>query len=814
MRIAIVFIFAIIFFGSCTRNNTKQYPLLDLVPENTSILLKINNLSTFKSELRNTKFLADASNTEIASKLDRLNEVLNHIASDTTCLVAVTERDSLHFLLVIPDHPDWLTQKDSSLIADSLNTGPQSFVVNKARVYSALDNGIRIVSSSETLLNEALSGKNASESTLSLQDLYKTSLERKSATLFINTQIPIADFPSFFEQDSLPNQKFLRDWIMFDINSNQNHLYLNGLVKTKDTIGNFLSLFEGTKPIENITPVLAGPDTDAIVSYTFDDYEIFAKNQQSYSDSPYNTEVPLNGVEEVGIIFQNGQKAVVLNAYATESVQKYLDKQATATREYQGHQITTIKKIDFLSETFYPLITGFRSRYYSILADYYVFSENEQLLENLIANSNSGTSFAQSPIYLSAKDALTVESNMLFVSNADGLKYAAKDVLSAGIIEEIMKSNPEQYVYSSQLVADKGFYHSHFSVSSLLATTKSGTTAPLFSIQLDSDLATDPQFVTNHRTNKKEIVVQDVENNLYLISTEGKVLWKKQLQGQIQGKIHQVDLYKNGRLQLAFTTSDQFLILDRNGKEVMPFKKSYPGGNLNPLAVFDYDKTRNYRFVVTQGSKVMMYNSKGNIVSGFTYTEAESPVIAAPKHIRIGQRDYLVLKLENGRLKILNRVGADRISVDKEFQFSDNDVFLYRGKFILTDKNGILHSIDSKGTISESKLNLNEDHGMDATVKTLVTLNENILSIKGKSTDLELGVYLKPRIFYIYDKIYVTATDIQSGLIYLFDSGSRSVSSFPVYGNSRADMADMDNNSSLELVTKDQDNSLIVYSIR
>ena len=119
------------------------------------------------------------------------------------------------------------------------------------------------------------------------------------------------------------------------------------------------------------------------------------------------------------------------------------------------------------------------------------------------------------------------------------------------------------------------------------------------------------------------------------------------MKGKIQGKISQVDLYKNGRLQLAFTTGNEFLILDRNGKEVAPFNMNFPGGNLNELAVFDYEGKKNYRFVITQGSKVFMYNSKGKTVRGFKYTDTGSLVLSAPKHIKIGNRDYLIFMLEN-----------------------------------------------------------------------------------------------------------------------------------------------------------------------
>ena len=368
MRIVILFIFAICLLGGCSRNNSEQDPLLNLVPEDTGILIKINNLSTFKSELKNTKFISDARNTELASKLNVLKQLFDTVDSDTTCLLALMERDSMNFLLLTPEIPGRVVPADSSLAKDTIRRNLPSIDSIAPELHMRIEKGIRLISNSEQLLNEAVTENIKKQSDPLLRDLYKASLKRKSATLFINTNTSSDVFPSFLEKDSLQNKRSLEDWIMFDINSNQNYLYLNGLVKTRDTIGNFLRLFEGTKPVQNVTAELAGPNSDAIVSYTFDDYEIFVKNQQAYSDSPYSMEIPLNGVEEVGVIYQNGQKAIVLNVYATESVQKYLDQQTTATRDYQGHEITTIKDDDFLTKTFYPLVVDFKSKYYTVLS--------------------------------------------------------------------------------------------------------------------------------------------------------------------------------------------------------------------------------------------------------------------------------------------------------------------------------------------------------------------------------------------------------------------------------------------------------------
>ncbi|MBT8222961.1 MAG: ribonuclease HII, partial [Eudoraea sp.] len=247
------------------------------------------------------------------------------------------------------------------------------------------------------------------------------------------------------------------------------------------------------------------------------------------------------------------------------------------------------------------------------------------------------------------------------------------------------------------------------------------------------------------------------------------------------------------------------------GKEVAPFAMKFKGGNLNPLAVFDYENNRNYRFVVTQGRKIYMYNRKGQTVSGFTYAEAEAAVLREPQHFRVGSRDYLVFQLENGSLEILNRVGKTRVPVSQRFNFSDNRVYLYRNQFTFTDDSGRLYAIDTKGKLSASRLNLDALHRIDATSKTLATLSENNLTIKGKPITLELGVYTAPKIFYLYDKIYVSVTDLQGEKVYLFDSQAKSIAGFPVYGTAGISLDDLDNDRKLELVTKGKDKDLILY---
>ena len=172
----------------------------------------------------------------------------------------------------------------------------------------------------------------------------------------------------------------------------------------------------------------------------------------------------------------------------------------------------------------------------------------------------------------------------------------------------------EKYPYTAfQGVVENDFMHLHFRIQYNEKELPKATATNVGMISLEQKVATAPQWLKNHRTKQKDIAVQDENNTLYLYANTGTLYWKKKLTGKIQGPIQQVDLYKNGRLQMAFRTEDRFYILDRNGKIVPPFdKKIRDELPIQPLAVFDYDQSRNYRFVLAQGTAFKCLMQKEN----------------------------------------------------------------------------------------------------------------------------------------------------------------------------------------------------------
>ncbi len=808
--------FAAILLFACNRSEKSTLSLSGAIPKDAAMVLKINNLAALKRELKNNDFAQPFLKSENNSGLFRGLKALDDLDSENEGMLVMipSDHDSLQYIYITPAQGFNIAQDSLSPLKRTTisvqGTALNAYSRKNNRIYTAPFGNLQYVCADSSLLAKTINSIPENTPNKGLKALFKTSASGKSASLYINSRKVDS---SARDSTDRPKWSEIASWTGLDLNAPQSLLQWSGVGIVKDSAQAFLSLFANTQPVINTLATLAPEEADGLLSISFSDYSVFATNQKAQLPNANTFNTLLQTVEEVGIVFKGRNKAILLNTYGGSALSEFLAENRTSVYEYQGKEVGIVNKLPLLENAFPSFIKDFKITYYTILDNAFIFCESKSFLESIIRNINSEQTFDTSTAYGSAKTELAEASSLLFVANNKTLESVLNEYLPTSLIENYRAAKIPDHVVAFQVVADRSFYHLNAFLKRKSRVRKRNAVSPLFTVQLDAPLATVPQFVTDHRNDKKEIVVQDNENNLYLISAEGKILWKKALEGRVQGRIEQIDLYKNGRLQLAFTTNNQFLVLDRNGKEVAPFNKSFSGAALNPLAVFDYENDRNYRFVVTQGTDIKMFNGKGTIVKGFTYTKAESAILYPPKHFRVGSRDFVVFMLADGTLKILNRTGSTRVSVSEKIEFSENEVYLNNNRFIVTDKTGTLFAVDTKGKITKTRLNLNEDHGIDATSKTLSVMNDNELSIKGNKASLDLGVYTKPRIFYIYDKIYVSVTDIQTQRAFVFDSNAILFPNFPVYSSSSIDLTDIDNDRSIEIVGKFEENSLIVYTI-
>ena len=212
------------------------------------------------------------------------------------------------------------------------------------------------------------------------------------------------------------------------------------------------------------------------------------------------------------------------------------------------------------------------------------------------------------------------------------------------------------------------------------------------------------------------------------------------------GKINEVDSFRNGEKQIAFTTPSKFYIIDKNGKDVSSFPINFKDKITQPLSVFDYDNNRKYRFVIVQGNEILMYDSQGKVVSGFRFKKAKSEIVLPAEHIRIGNKDYILVAEKNGKLNILSRTGTSRISVGKTFNFSENPIEREGSSFVVVTKENEKNSINTSGKVSTQKLNVADNYYFTTLGNTKVTLDDNLLRIDGKLAELPLGITQNPRL--------------------------------------------------------------------
>lgn len=240
----------------------------------------------------------------------------------------------------------------------------------------------------------------------------------------------------------------------------------------------------------------------------------------------------------------------------------------------------------------------------------------------------------------------------------------------------------------------------------------------LWSYSADS-LVASPVFVfTNHLTQEHELCFQDQTNKLYLISSTGKALWKKEIHEALRSGIYTVDIFKNGKLQMLFNTDNYLHLIDRNGNYVQGYPVKLPQRATSPITVLDYDKTKDYRiFIACADKKIYNYSLYGIKTEGYTPLRTDNVVRLPVYYAKVGASDYLITVDEGGRLYAFSRKGEGRIDFKNKAVQNLQDLYVWTGTHLdntkiiyVDDKNNLLNKISLSDKKEAFKLG-DELHG-------------------------------------------------------------------------------------------------------
>lgn len=348
---------------------------------------------------------------------------------------------------------------------------------------------------------------------------------------------------------------------------------------------------------------------------------------------------------------------------------------------------------------------------------------------------------------------------------------------------------------------------------------------------LDTIAGIKPFFFTNHITGAKEIFIQDMKNNTYLINAAGRVLWKVPLKEKITGTVYMIDYYRNGKYQLLFSGKNYIHLLDRNGNYVERYPVKLRSPATNSLAMFDYDNNLNYRlFIAGEDKTVYSYDKTGNVVKGWNQFRTSGQINAEVVYYKVSGKDFIIVSDEVS-VYFLDRTGNRRVTLKEPVTRAvGSSMRLVPGSkpyVVCSSNDGTIQQIYFDGDVKKFSLRkFSSDHSFD------------IFDVDGDG--FGEYVFIEKGILYLYDhdksELFtknfslsniggpinfvfsasdrmIGVFDMDKNLIYLIGKNGETMDGFPLRGASLFSIGKLSDKSGWHLIVGGTDRFLYNYKI-
>ena len=677
-------------------------------------------------------------------------------------------------LFLIHEFSDTLSNK----LLDSVSYGGKNIYIDKNSNFLTQQNNFLYLSKNKLLIENVIRNSTYSSNIEfeKFQKLYEN--KSKNISLIVKENydgLKFKDIPQNVEKFSeFMSYEFdiLNDEInvlgFAESDQKRNIQLLNNLIKTKTDFldivpTNFSKLerisFEFTEIKKNLNSLI---QDESIITYEI--------------DSVYQN------VSEIGELIIENDTLFLLNFRDADQIN--LSESIIRNQFYRGQEIIELSKNNFQIDLFgFNRLNNFK--YFTKFGNLVLFSMTENELENIILNFR----------------------NNLTLSKENEFKEFRKKIPSKSVKFDLYNdSNSEdfsnKYIYTSEEISNNLSYFSLF--TSPNENTQSIRKLELvFKTKHSKEIVITPSLIKNHRTNDLNIFFQDSDNKIILSDLSGNKIWSKNFESKIISDVHQIDMYKNNRLQFVFLTLEYLYILDIKGNVVKKVRNKVSGAQ-KYLSVFDYDKNKNYRLVVQEGRTVSMYDSKLNVVKGFKGTKTKKNITNSMDHVRILNKDFLIQYYDDKTFEIFDRRGRVRIKLPKDLKY-ESTVFKNQNKLLFLSEGNEIVKIDISGEVSyqpftDKIYNVASNHDL------LVMLTENKLLVNENEFKIPYGNYVDPKIY----KDYVSLLNLDTKELYLFNK-TKKVDRFPIFSSKFFNFSSKEKQTFLVLVGDEDE--LLCYSV-
>ncbi|NND87827.1 MAG: hypothetical protein HKM28_01115, partial [Flavobacteriaceae bacterium] len=543
----------LLFLMACSDDAQKIGQPESYLPADFTTIIMTHDFSALLAEMQQNELLKTSEPSASFVNLLTRSPLLKLVKPNGISYLTLASTDSTStFTFIAQQHANILkTDSISDLQLELINSAEsntptiQKIIMENTAAFYSMKDSVLIASNSEINLRDILAGN-----TLKTEEFQKISRihDKKDNAIFSRgSSIHL-------------NQKTIADnstWTAAELQLTSNSLVGNGVVITQDSLS-FLSVFDRQIPQQNDLETVIPIEALSAYSFTFSDAALLRRQLQTYrNEQDTLSSLPLFGtINEIGSIRLNEGNIIALKSMDSELTQESWGRYISETDAFKEVQLFDWSAPDLFSQNFSPLIPSAEFKTAFQLGNFYFIAENNAAAEKLISAYKNQRTLDRSSLFIDAFPHISNASSLLVYEMENAPSVLQQIFPSTQISDKT--SPPSNYPLSLlQYSYDRNFAHMHLVIqeANQQQQNDSGVNEQ-FNVALEQTIQLAPQFFINHKTRKNEVLTQDVANNLYLISDKGSILWKKSLSEPIIGRIHEVDLYRNGKIQMVFSTEN------------------------------------------------------------------------------------------------------------------------------------------------------------------------------------------------------------------------------------------------------------------
>jgi hypothetical protein len=701
-------------------------------------------------------------------------------------------------------------------------------------------------------------------------------LDSRSSTSSNKLFISFDNFSSFLSLFTNPATtaritalKNYAGWSVFEVESYSSRINFSGYLTNNDSL-KFIHSLAGQEPVEKKLIEILPLKTASFLYFGLSDFRTHYmqlsrqhessnrnnKTLQALSDK-YKIEIEeqmldwigneyaLLITEPAGVNYDNNSYGIFhakdikearkkLRALSQAVDKKYTN--STLEESYNKHTIGYIRLQGVLPAMFGLPFSRITKMYYTTLNEYVVFANQASSLRSIIDDYEAGNLLRKEEGIMNKFSGMPLTANLIFYSDVARSQYIFRNAASSKWKQLSDKysnviSGINSLTYQVNMTGD---FTEHYANISFKKEGSYGTSL-LFAVEADTSVSMEPLLTTDPSGIVKQIVFQDDANNLYLTGNDGNIIWTQEIDGKIQGKIYEVDLFKNNSRQFLFNTPTHLHMLDSEGKPVgnYPIRLPAPASN-GSVVVYFKDNKDPVIYIACENGRVYAYQIGGRPLAGWNFPATEGKITEQVLPFNFKGRDLLLIHDNTGKVSVVNRLGEPGIPISQKFQIALNSNICLPSEqdssflFVTTDSTGSIIHVSPWGTVRSIPLNIsNPSHSFiyedaDADGKKdyiflegneLIAYNQELVMIYRKK--LQNNMSGKIQSYILPGKLKVIGMiSVEDNKIWLYKLDGTLYDGFPLKGSSPFVIDEINLDGKKNIIVGSKDHNVYVYSLR